>query len=71
MDVKMKAVLQFTISGDELERSLSDYDELTVEGLLREVLDKAIACDQIKVQVLEGPNTLEDYDKQAEAGADG
>ena len=68
MDVKIKAVLQFTISGQELERSLSDYDELTVEGLLREVLDKAIACDAIKTQVLEGPNTLEDYDKQAEAG---
>lgn len=69
MDVKIKAVLNFTISGDSLESSLSEYDELTVEGLLREVLDKAIACDAIKVQVLEGPNTLEDYDKQAEAGA--
>jgi len=68
MDVKIKAVLQFTISGDALEGALSEYDELTVEGLLKEVLDKSIACDAIKVQVLEGPNTLEDYDKQAEAG---
>jgi hypothetical protein len=67
MDVKIKAVLQFTISGEALEGALAEYDELTVEGLLREVLDKAIPCDGIKAQVLEGPNTLEDYDKQAEA----
>ena len=59
MDVKIKAVLQFTISGETLENTLAEYDELTVE---------AIACDAIKAQVLEGPNTLEDYDKQAEAG---
>jgi hypothetical protein len=69
MDVKIKAVLQFTISGETLENTLAEYDELTVEGLLKEVLDKAIACDAIKAQVLEGPNTLEDYDKQAEAGS--
>ena len=68
MDVKIKAVLQFTISGETLENTLAEYDELTVEGLLREVLDKAIAGDASKAQVLEGPNTLEDYDKQAEAG---
>jgi hypothetical protein len=67
MDVKIKANLQFTISGPSLEDALAEYDELTVEGLLREILDKAIACDAIKVQILEGPNTLEDYDKQAEA----
>jgi hypothetical protein len=71
MDVKIKTVVQFTISGDSLESALAEYDELTVEGLLREVIDKAIACDAIKVQVLEGPNTLEDYDKQAEASAEG
>jgi len=67
MDVKIKASLQFTISGPSLEDALAEYDELTVEGLLREILDKAIACDAIKVQIVEGPNTLEDYDKQAEA----
>jgi hypothetical protein len=68
MDVKIKTSVQFTISGSSLEDALAEYDELTVEGLLREILDKAIACDAIKVQVIEGPNTLEDYDKQAEAG---
>jgi hypothetical protein len=28
------------------------------------VLDKAIACDEIRVKVVEGPNTLEEYDQQ-------
>jgi len=71
MDVKIKAVLQFTISGSSLEDALAEYDELTVEGLLREIVDKAIAVDGIKAQVIEGPNTLEDYDKQAEAAPEG
>ena len=71
MDVKIKANLQFTISGPSLEDAFAEYDEITVEGLLREILDKAIACDAIKVQIVEGPNTLEDYDKQAEASAEG
>jgi hypothetical protein len=71
MDVKIKAVVQFTLSGSALEDALAEYDELTVEGLLREILDKAIACDGIKTQVLEGPNTLEDYDKQVEANPEG
>jgi hypothetical protein len=71
MDVKIKAVVQFSLSGSSLEDALAEYDELTVEGLLREILDKAIACDAIKTQVLEGPNTLEDYDKQAEANPEG
>ncbi len=64
MDVKIKANLEFTLSGASLEDALAEYDELSVEGLLREVVDKAIACDDIKVQVVEGPNTLEDYDQQ-------
>jgi hypothetical protein len=44
---------------------MAEYDELTVEGLVKEILDKAIACDSIKVEVIEGPNTLEDYDSQS------
>lgn len=71
MDVKIKANLQFTISGPALEDAFAEYDELTVEGLLREILDKAIACDAIKVQIAEGPNTLEDYDKQVEGSPEG
>jgi len=71
MDVKIKAVVQFTISGSSLEDALAEYDELTVEGLLKEIVDKAIAVDGVKTQVIEGPNTLEDYDKQAEAVPEG
>jgi len=66
MDVRIKTTVTFTIAGSSLEDSLAEYDELTVSGLLREILDKAIACDNIQVEVLEGPNTLEEYDSQAQ-----
>ena len=62
MDVRIKAAVAFTVAGSALEDGLAEYDELTVVGLLREILDKAIACDDIEVSVLEGPNTLEEYD---------
>jgi hypothetical protein len=64
MDVRIRANVAFTVSGSALEDALAEYDELTVVGLLREILDKAVACDQIEVEVLEGPNTLEEYDSQ-------
>jgi hypothetical protein len=66
MEVRIKANVAFTIAGSALEDALAEYDELTVQGLLSELLDKAIACDSIKVEVVEGPNTLEDYDSQAQ-----
>jgi hypothetical protein len=66
MEVRIKANLAFTIAGSALEDALAEYDELTVQGLLSELLDKAIACDNIKVEVVEGPNTLEEYDSQAQ-----
>ena len=62
MDAKIKVNLEFTVSGAGLEEALAEYDELTVEGMLREILDKSIACDDISVHVSEGPNSLEDYD---------
>ena len=64
MDVRIKAHVAFTISGPALEDAMAEYDELSVEGLVKEILDKAIACDSIQVDVVEGPNTLEDYDAQ-------
>ncbi len=67
MDVKVKATVEFTVSGGSLEDALAEYDEITVEGLLREVIDKAIACDEIQTKVVEGPNTLEDYDEKQTA----
>lgn len=63
MEIRIKTSLDFAISESSLEDALAEYDEITVEGLLREILDKAIACDEVRVKVLEGPNTLEEYDQ--------
>ena len=65
MDVKIKASVAFTISGSALEDALAEYDELNVAGLLKEILDKSIACDDILAKVSSGPNTLEEYDQAA------
>ena len=62
MDVNIKVSVGFRVSENSLEDALAEYDELTVEGLLREIIDKAIACDEIATKVEEGPNTLEDVD---------
>ena len=63
MDVKIKLSVVFNLSDSSLEDALAEYDELTVEGLLREIIDKAIACDDIQTKVEDGPNTLEEYDR--------
>ena len=62
MDVNIKVSVGFRVSESSLEDALAEHDELTVEGLLREIIDKAIACDEISTKVDEGPNTLEDLD---------
>ena len=63
MSVKIKVSIDFSVSGSALEDAMAEYDELTIEGLLREILDKAIACDEISTKVEDGPNTLEEYDQ--------
>ncbi len=63
MDVKIKVSLNFSVSDSSLEDALAEFDELTVEGLVREILDKAIACDEIVAKVVDGPNTLEEFDQ--------
>jgi hypothetical protein len=63
MDVKIKATVNFTVSDSNMEDALAEFDELTVEGLLREILDKGVACDEISVKVVEGPNSLEEFDQ--------
>ncbi len=65
MDMKIKLEVEFTVSESGLEDALAEFDELTVEGLLREILDKSIACDDIQTKVVQGPNTLEEYDQAA------
>lgn len=63
--MKIKAEVEFDVTESGLEDALAEYDELTVEGLLREMLDKCVACDNIQSKVLAGPNTLEEYDQAA------
>ena len=63
MEVKIKLSLSFSVSERSLEDAMTEYDEVTVEGLVREILDKAIACDEISAKVEDGPNTLEELDE--------
>jgi hypothetical protein len=63
MNVKIKVSVEFGVSDSALEDAMAEYDELTVAGLLREIIDKAIACDEISTNVEDGPNTLEEYDQ--------
>ncbi|MEM7412235.1 MAG: hypothetical protein AAF430_18550 [Myxococcota bacterium] len=63
MAVTIKLAVEFAVSGTALEDAMAEYDELSVEGLIREILDKAVACDEVTAKVEEGPNTLEEYDQ--------
>ncbi len=63
--MKIKLEVEFSVSENGLEDALAEYDELTVEGLLKEILDKCVACDEIQATVVQGPNTLEEYDQAA------
>ena len=63
--MKIKLEVEFNVSESGLEDALAEFDELTVEGLLKEILDKSVACDNIQTKVVQGPNTLEEYDQAA------
>lgn len=67
MDIKIKLEVEFGVSESGLEDALAEYDELTVEGLIKEILDKTVACDAIETRVIDGPNTLEEYDAAVNA----
>ena len=62
-DIKIKLSIEFTISESDLEDGLAEYDELSVNSLIAQILDKSIAVDEIDCKVVEGPNTLEDVDE--------
>ena len=62
MDVNIKISVSFSVSELGLEDALAEYDELTVSGLIREIIDKAIAVDEVVAKVEEGPNSLEELD---------
>jgi len=63
MEMKIKLNVEFSVSESGLEDAMAEYDELTVESLIREIVDKAIACDEVTTKIEEGPNTLEEYDQ--------
>ncbi len=67
MSVKIKVAVEFAVSDTALEDAMAEFDELTVEGLLREIIDKAIACDEILTRVEEGPKNLEELDQISSA----
>ncbi|MDG2332766.1 MAG: hypothetical protein P8Q97_00940 [Myxococcota bacterium] len=69
MDVKIKLQLEFTVTGSGIEDAFEEFDELTVEGLMNEILDKNLACDSIVSKVVEGPNSLEEYDEHQKLAA--
>jgi hypothetical protein len=62
MNVNIKISVSFSVSESGLEDALAEYDEVTVAGMIREIIDKAVACDEISSKVEEGPNTLEELD---------
>lgn len=62
-DIKIKLALEFSISESDLEESLAEYDELSVDSLISQILDKSIAIDEIACTVVEGPNNLEEVDE--------
>ncbi len=67
MPITIKLQVAMSVEESGLEDALAEYDELTVEQLVSQILDKQIALEGIEVRVVEGPNSLEDYDKVREA----
>jgi len=62
-DIKIKIQLEFSISERDLEDAMAEYDELSVDRLVAQILDKSIAIDEVKSEILEGPNSLEEVDE--------
>ncbi len=70
-DIKIKLSLEFNITESDLEDGLAEYDELSVDSLISQILDKSIAIDEVDCKVVEGPNTLEEVDAQRAATSTG
>ena len=62
MPIDIKLLVNLSLEEPSLEDALEEYDEISVAELVRQVLDKAIALENISAEVLEGPNTLEEFD---------
>ena len=70
-DIKIKLALEFSITESDLEDGLAEYDELSVDSLIAQILDKSIAVDEIDCKVVEGPNNLEEVDELRAASSTG
>ena len=58
---RIKATLEFSVTGSGLEEALVEYDELTVEGMLREML----ASLKLKDQRCHKQQARQDYEDHA------
>lgn len=63
MPINIQLTVKLSLEESALEDALEEYDELTVSEMVKQVLDKAIAIEDIDCDVVEGPNSLEEYDK--------
>lgn len=63
MPIDIKLQVSISLEESSLEDALEEYDEISVAELVRQVLDKAIALEAISADVIEGPSTLEEFDK--------
>jgi hypothetical protein len=70
-NIKIKLALEFNITESDLEDGLAEYDELSVDSLISQILHKSIAIDDVDCKVVEGPNTLEEVDAQRAASSTG
>jgi hypothetical protein len=62
-EIKIKLALEFSIAESDLEDGLAEYDELSVDSLISQILDKSLAVDEITCKIVEGPNNLEEVDE--------
>jgi hypothetical protein len=63
MAIDITIQVKMSLEESALEDALEEYDELTVSEMIKQVLDKAVALEDVDVNIVEGPNSLEDYDK--------
>ena len=67
MPIDITLQVKLALEESALEDALEEYDEITVSEMVKQVLDKAIALESIDTNIVDGPNSLEEYDKLKEA----
>jgi len=63
MPIDITLQVKMSVEESSLEDALEEYDELTVADMVKQVLDKGIALEDLNVTVTEGPKSLEEWDK--------